>query len=161
MKPTGSSTNDDGDSNEEVKNRFNKQNNISTRGAHFFNTILCRHSMTTTWNSLTGRLMEQEDVNTPPLDYEQSLSYRSPYSDTRATVPTRKWQRGRARALPLLNLKKKRHCSQSTPSRVFLSPSKLRFRPHELNFSEIYLVHLTFQESWNNRDKLWNNAEAF
>ena len=53
----------------------------------------------------------------------------------------------RARALPSLNLKKKRDCSQSTPSRVFVSPSKLRFGPQELNFSEIYLVHLTFQES--------------
>ena len=48
----------------------------------------------------------------------------------------------RVRALPSLNLKKKRDCSQSTPSRVFLSPSKLRFGPQELNFSEIYLWYI-------------------
>ena len=123
----------------------------------FFNTVLCRHSMTTMWNSLTGRFMEQKDINTPPLDYEQSLFFLSPCSDTRKWPSA--WLKARdvrVRALPSLNLKKK-----STPSRVFLSSSKLRFGPQELNFSEIYLVHLAFQESWNNRDKLWNNAKAF
>ena len=118
--------------------------------------------MTTMWNSLTGRFMEQKDINTPPLDYEQSLFFLSPCSDTRKWPSA--WLKARdvrVRALPSLNLKKKGDCSQSTPSRVFLSPSKLRFGPQELNFSEIYLVHLAFQESWNNRDKLWNNAKAF
>ena len=49
-----------------------------------------------------------------PLDYEQSLFFLGP-SGTPSFLASRGFaaQRSRACALPLLNLKKKRHCSQS------------------------------------------------
>ena len=68
------------------------------------------------------------------LDYEQSLFFLSPSSETCAT---QKWPRAflasrgfadrlsRARALPLLNLKRKRDCTQSTKIYTFTCSLKL------------------------------------
>ena len=114
-----------------------KSKTISLHVQHtLLNTILCRHSMTTTWNSLTGRFMEQKEANTPPLDYEQCLCFLSPCSDTRAT---RKWPRGRARALPSLIWKR-----ETSPSLHYLSFYYWVRSPRIQFQRNLPVVHLAF-----------------
>ena len=53
---------------------FNRQANNSARAAHFFVHCFAINAWLQRENP-SRRFMEQEDVNTPPLDYEQSLLF--------------------------------------------------------------------------------------
>jgi len=101
-------------------------------------SVLVRANKTLSFKWLGSSALPTEE---PPsrratkiLDYERSLFFFSPSSET---CETRKWpcaflasrgfadRRSRARALPLLNLKKERDCTQSTKMYTFTCSLKL------------------------------------